>query len=196
MSLKKRIRKGFTLIELMIVVAIIGILAAIAIPNFLRYQLRSKTSEARSNIGAIRTNMEAFRADYDFYPDTITAQGGDYMSQKVAWTPAACDVMCNRNNQADCMTFECIGYRPAGPVYYSYSAGGTTLTAGAALAAEFTVCAGGDLDDDGTDGGFVYQSNETGAAATDVTADDGCAGTCAGMDWPSGEFSDCAPNIY
>lgn len=46
-------QKGFTLIELMIVVAIIGILAAIAIPNFLRYQAKSRQSEARTNLGAI-----------------------------------------------------------------------------------------------------------------------------------------------
>ena len=46
-------KKGFTLIELMIVVAIIGILAAIAIPNFLKFQAKSKTSEAKTNLGAI-----------------------------------------------------------------------------------------------------------------------------------------------
>jgi len=48
-------KKGFTLIELMIVVAIIGILAAIAIPNFLKFQAKSKQSEAKSNLGAIFT---------------------------------------------------------------------------------------------------------------------------------------------
>lgn len=50
---KLRDEKGFTLIELMIVVAIIGILAAIAIPNFLKYQAKSRQSEARTNLGGI-----------------------------------------------------------------------------------------------------------------------------------------------
>ncbi len=52
-------QKGFTLIELMIVVAIIGILAAIAIPNFLTYQAKSKQSEVRIALGNIHTSMSS-----------------------------------------------------------------------------------------------------------------------------------------
>jgi type IV pilus assembly protein PilA len=53
-------KKGFTLIELMIVVAIIGILAAIAIPNFLKFQAKSKQSEAKTNLKAIFTAQTSY----------------------------------------------------------------------------------------------------------------------------------------
>ena len=60
-------KKGFTLIELMIVVAIIGILAAIAIPNFMRFQAKSKQAEAKTNLGAIGTTAESWRTEKDTY---------------------------------------------------------------------------------------------------------------------------------
>ena len=56
----KRNEKGFTLIELMIVVAIIGILAAIAIPNFLKFQAKAKQSEAKTNLAAVHTAQVAY----------------------------------------------------------------------------------------------------------------------------------------
>jgi len=72
---KLRGQKGFTLIELMIVVAIIGILAAIAIPNFLNYQCKAKQSEAKANLGNIRTNEEAYFAEYDGYAESTDNLG-------------------------------------------------------------------------------------------------------------------------
>jgi type IV pilus assembly protein PilA len=60
-------KKGFTLIELMIVVAIIGILAAIAIPNFLKFQAKSKQSEAKSNLGAIFTGEISYFGENNAY---------------------------------------------------------------------------------------------------------------------------------
>src|SRR5919197_345248 len=94
----KRSSKGFTLIELMIVVAIIGILAAIAIPNFLRYQLRSKFAELKTNVEAIRKSQESLRQGER--PLCATAITGVYTtltatpvaaavgSQKVIWQAA------------------------------------------------------------------------------------------------------------
>lgn len=71
----KKLKKGFTLIELMIVVAIIGILAAIAIPNFIRFQARSKQSEARGNLKAIFTAQKARFATDDRYVGDIALIG-------------------------------------------------------------------------------------------------------------------------
>ncbi len=68
---------GFTLIELMIVVAIIGILAAIAIPNFIRFQARSKQSEAKTNLKAIFTAQKAYFGEKDKYVTNFKVIGFD-----------------------------------------------------------------------------------------------------------------------
>ena len=65
----KKGKKGFTLIELMIVVAIIGILAAIAIPNFLRFQAKSKQSEAKTNLGGVFVAETAYFSENNKYED-------------------------------------------------------------------------------------------------------------------------------
>src|SRR4051812_25203939 len=73
----KRIQKsrGFTLIELMIVVAIIGILAAIAIPNFIKFQAKSKQSEAKTNLKAVFTSEKAYFGERDKFTTDFSASG-------------------------------------------------------------------------------------------------------------------------
>jgi type IV pilus assembly protein PilA len=105
---KLHVRKGgFTLIELMIVVAIIGILAAIAIPNFLRFQLKAKTSEGKTNLAAIRTSEQSFYSEYGRYVSSQglgpTAYPG---SAKTAFVTTA--------------GLTTLGWAPEGQVYFNY----------------------------------------------------------------------------
>ena len=68
--------KGFTLIELMIVIAIIGILAAIAIPQFSAYRTRSYNSAAQADVRNTATAMEAYFVDHQSYADAAGSLTG------------------------------------------------------------------------------------------------------------------------
>lgn len=122
--------RGFTLIELMIVVAIIGILASVAIPNLLRYQLRSKSSEVKSNLSAIHVVEEV-----------IFSESGRYLA--AAAEPAVIPGPDPSPFNADTPDYATLGWSPVGNVYFSYavavSADGTGYTSDAAA----------DLDGDG-----------------------------------------------
>jgi len=67
--------KGFTLVELMVVVAIIGILSAIAIPNFKTYQAKAKTSEAKIQLASIYQAEIAIQSDFDSFATCLTDAG-------------------------------------------------------------------------------------------------------------------------
>lgn len=81
-KLLKASQAGFTLVELMIVVAIIGILSAVAVPNFKRYQAKSKTSEAKIQLAAAYTAQQSFYGDFGIYANCFTYMGYDPSSEQ------------------------------------------------------------------------------------------------------------------
>jgi prepilin-type N-terminal cleavage/methylation domain-containing protein len=80
-------RRAFTLIELLIVVAIIAILALIAVPNFLEAQIRSKAARAKSDLRSLATALEAYRVDANGYPPAMG--NAMYFKLKVLSSPVA-----------------------------------------------------------------------------------------------------------
>ena len=142
-------RGGFTLIELMIVVAIIGILAAIAIPNFLRFQLKAKSSEGKTNLAAIRTAQESYFAEY-----------GLYISSNLSPPSHSRNVKANFSHAIANLGFDRVGWSPEGDVFFNYATGVATNSDG------FLASAAADIDADATQQIWGYHKPD--GASADV----------------------------
>lgn len=147
-------KRGFSLVELMIVVAIIAILAAIAIPSFMRFAMKAKTSEATGNLSAIRTGEESYKAEEDTYRDCTESPtiSGDVTSALKTWTdPGA------TGDPATSTGFDVIGFAPDGDVRYHYDVTGSGRTG-------FVAAAIGNLDDDANNA--IYTLTKTSPSNT------------------------------
>lgn len=126
--------KGFTLIELMIVVAIIAFLAVVSVPSFKRFLAKAKRSEAYMNLNSIYTAQKAYWAEHGKYSDVLNGEGG------IGWQP-----------EGEIYYTYGFGNGSEGVNYFVGKLGtpASHLSAAQANAQGFVVVAAGDIDGDG-----------------------------------------------
>jgi len=187
MAFKKGLKRGFTLVELMIVVAIIGILAALAIYGVRRYVFTSKTAEAKTALGRMAKDAANAFNDDKMQEDvvslgntakesnrlcfaatnsvpTFVPQGEKYQSKPSEWQDGDKDT-----------GWACLGFSMQDAQYYQYGYGTTSNTT--ADGGAFSAIAHGDLDGDKTASTFVLkgaiQEDSAGGLVVTVAPDHG-----------------------
>ena len=151
---RTRSSAGFTLIEMMMVVALIGVLASVAIPTYLGYQAKSRRSEAYGNLSAVAHAQTTFYATKGIYHGTglswpdPTSYGG-LGAHKMTWDPASESAFAE------------LGWAPEGQVYYSYETN-TPEVPGSGCSCEvcFSATAFGDVDKNGQVSALMYSHPE------------------------------------
>ncbi len=147
------LRRGFNLIELMIVVAILSVLASVAIPSFLKYVRRSKTIEAQIGLRELFTSSVAY-----FDADHADSVGNIVAPQFPASNPVAPDVTDIGAVKLQTVpplwkspTWQALNFWVEDPLYYAYQYD----SSGTRVGATFTATAFGDLDGDSSYSTFI-----------------------------------------
>ena len=147
---------GFTMVEMMIAVAIIGILASVSIPAFQNYQNRSRRAEAFSNLAGLAKLEKSYFSEYSAYARVgISQPAGTLGSNKLVWDPAA---------EA---AFSTVGFHPDGAVFYAYD---VNVDTGLCPQQDcFTASGYGDADSNGLLALVVYtQPTASGAVSPSI----------------------------
>jgi type IV pilus assembly protein PilA len=167
-----RRRTGFTLVELMLVVGIVGALAAIAIPNFLRYQLRTRSTEALMHLKGIAATEDAYYAEHGSYVSVTTPVPAAIPGpQRVPWPGGT--------------RFNIIGWAPEGGVVFQYAVQADDPSSSGALT-RFTAETNSDLDNDGVRAYFAVIRPLNGAGLAGALPGTTCVGSGV---WSGGSAS-------
>lgn len=147
---------GFTLVELMVSVAIVGILAAAAVPMLVRYIQKAKTTEARTLIQKMADGARVYYLEPQMPPGAILALPAQFPISEPATPAVSCCSASGANKcepvaaQWETPTWISMNFSVDDPHYYQYE----FRSAGTSIASTFTAAAYGDLDCDGIESTF------------------------------------------